>query len=320
LKPRFLAAALVLAALTLPAFAADALFEMGFTADKNEMTIGDELTLTIEVKHGKEMELLPLPEALEIPHFEVKRVEKIPPRADKGAVKEGTRVVLTTFELGPFTIAPFAVPFKNADGKQGQVFTEEVKVNVRSVGRTDKDKNDIRPLKSPVKLALFFGRSLWKWVLLVFGVLALGVVLLLLWKKFRRAKEDPEERLPPHERALLRLKRLGEKKYIEHQDAKPFFTELSEILEKYLIQGLKVGSEDLTTEEFLEAAYRARLEGEARELVRRVFEISDFVKFAKFVPPREDFTSALGAAIEAVERTKPRETEKKPEPAGAAKP
>ena len=83
---RVAAVLFVLALAAGAALAAEPLFEMSFSADKNEITIGDELTLTIEVRHGKEMQLLALPSNLEVPHFEVKRIEQIPPRGDKGAV------------------------------------------------------------------------------------------------------------------------------------------------------------------------------------------------------------------------------------------
>ena len=262
--------------------------------------------------HGENFKLLPIDPKQKFGPFELKRVEQVPPRKEKGGVRDGRRVVLTVFELGEHAIPPFPVPFVNEQGKQGQFMTEEVKVRVKSVGRTEADRDDIRPIKAPLKLP--FGAAAKR--VLLWGLSALAAALIAAAAFFflrRKKKEDPESLLPPHERALLRLARLEKKNYLETQQAKLYFTELTEILQRYLIEQLRVGSEEFTTTETLDAMRQSELPLDAQGAVRDVLEIADLAKFAKWVPPIEESRGALRKARQVVEATRPRPEETTPD-------
>lgn len=291
-----------------PAFAADALFEMSFSADKNEITIGDELTLRIEILHGRDFKLLPLPKDTSFGPFQMKRIEPIPPKGEGSSVREGYRVVVTVFEVGEFKVPPFAVKFADPQGKQGQVFTDEVKITVKSVGRTDKDKDDIRPIKAPYRLGAFLAAlKPWFWMILA-GVLALGAAVFFV---LRRQKRDPEANLPPYERAILHLSRLEKKQYLETGQVKQYFTDLGSILERYIIEELKTGAYELTTEEFMEKLRGSSVDPAVQDSIRKVFQISDLAKFAKWTPPKEESVEALQTARAVIERTHHAPEEKK---------
>ena len=305
---RKLAPALALLALCASAAWAEPLFELSFDADKNVMTMGDELALSVEVLHGKDFKLIvPAAKAMNFPPFELKRIETIPAREEKGGIREGYRVVLTSFQMGDFKIPAFAVPFTDPAAKTAQVFTDEVAVSVRSVGRTEQDRDDIRPIKSPLRITLPIDpkiAALWILGVVVFAALAtLGIAALV-----RRRKLDPESLLLPPDRALLHLSRLEKKKYLEAGDAKAYFTELSAILERYVIEGLKVGAYELTTQEFMEILSKSSVEASAYNRIGKVFALADLAKFAKWVPPREQSEQTLVEAREIIRETRPRET------------
>lgn len=277
---------------------------MSLDADKNVLTLGEELTLSAEVTHGKGFKLLELPKDLRLPPFETKRIERIPPRDDGRTVREGYRIVLTVFELGEHTVPSFNVAFLDDKGKRGQVPTDAIKVSVLPVRRTEKDTSDIRPLKSPYRLSPPLDpRTVSLWIFAAVAAAAAVVLGLFFW--IRRKRIDPESRLSGAERALLHLGRLVKKGYLESAQAKLFFTEFSEILERYLIEELRIGAAELTTEEFLERVDASALAPEQKALLRQVFRISDLAKFAKWVPPREETLSAVETARRFVEMTRP---------------
>jgi hypothetical protein len=286
------------------------LFELQFSQNRSQMTMGDELVLEIDAVHGANFKLLPLPDDLDFSPFEIKKVERVPARQQGGTVREGYRIVLTVFELGDFTLSPFIVSFKDAGDKAGQVLTDEVHVSVVSVGRKETDTDDIRGIKTPLRLSGFWLETINRWWLWSLIAVTLACVIGFVLRK-RRKMIDPESLLPPYQRALLRLKRLEASDHLRTGRCKLYFTELSRILERYLIEQISIGSEESTTEEWMAAMQSSRLSSTCRKKVQQVLEISDLAKFAKWVPPGDDCQEALVKAREIVQETRPsKETEK----------
>jgi len=253
--------------------------------------------------------LLPLEEDLSFEPFELKRVEVVPPRRDGKAIREGFRIILTIFELGEFTVPAFTVYFKDGEGRIGKVLTDELRIRVESIGRTEHDSDDIRPIKVPYRLTgLWIQGRAFTWVLI--GLLLVLLSFGVFWFLKKRRHDDSESRLPPYERALLRLERLGKKGHLDAGREKLYFTELYGILERYLIEQFQLGSEDLTTEEFLEAVRQSVLDREVQSKIRDVAGLASLVKFAKWVPPRVESEDALRKARGVVEQTRPMEKEK----------
>ena len=301
-------ALLVLAmfAAALPARAAGP-FEMSFNADKQQVTIGDEIGVVIEVTHGTDVTLLPFDEKAKVGPFEIKRVEPLAASHKAGLIKEGFRVVLTVFELGDFKIPPLEVRFKNAKGEIAKVFTQEIPMRVLSVGRSARDGDDIRGLKGPLSLfgKLPVGKTL-LWILLgLFLVAAAAFAAKKLFKK--KSDAEWEASLPPYERALLRLGRLENENYVQTGQAKKYFTELDEVLQRYLIEQFQIGSEDLTTEEFTEHVEKSSFDSAIKSEIRGVMDLALLAKFAKVVPPQDESRAALRLARDIVEKTRPHE-------------
>ncbi len=284
---------------------AQTLFEMDFRSDKEVLTLGDEITLTIDIRRGKGFRLLPPAERLNFPPFEIKRVEPFGPEEKADYVREGYRVVLTVFELGEFKIPKFAVSFLDDKGRPGQVLTEEVRVQVVSVGRKPHDTNDIRPIKGPYRFHPRMDPLKAAAFALPFFILLLILVYLLRSYLKMRAKEK-EEALSPYERAIRSLAGLGEKSLRDHAAVREFFDELSAAIRRYFTDEFQTGSPDHTTREFLQSMSGGRFDEETREGIREILELSDFVKFARYTPPPADITQSLDLARKVIEANRPR--------------
>src|SRR5262249_23225788 len=135
---------------------------------------------------------------------------------------------------------------------------------------------------------------------------ATALLLWLAWR-FIRARKEAELRIPYPDRALRDLEALRRTDLLAQGRLKEFHIRLTEILRRYVGERCGVEALDLTSEEVL-----ARLAGPLPEEVpqlRRILEVSDLVKFARFTPERGASKIALDDAVALVERTRPREEE-----------
>ena len=133
----------------------------------------------------------------------------------------------------------------------------------------------------------------WIWVVIA---LFLGLALGAYWFFSRRRKqkiENPEEILPPFDRALLKLKNLKDSRYLIESNHKEYYSVLIDIIRKYLEEEIHIAATESTTDElltklqvFLDAG-KLHLSSDVVEELRTVLRKADLVKFAKSKP--EDF-------------------------------
>jgi hypothetical protein len=146
-----------------------------------------------------------------------------------------------------------------------------------------------------------FPRPLWPWLVATIIGVVLGVLLVLLIRRWRRRHGGPEPGLPAAVEARRRLEALSTE---AAGDPEPFYVELSDALRTYLARTLGVPARELTTEEVHAALARSGEEvpASSRDLIRTALLQADLVKFAGANPPVETRAEALGAARDAIDR------------------
>lgn len=283
-----------------PAWGQETLFEMTFSADKNQITVGDEITLSIDILHGTNFELLPLPKKLKLAPFEIKQIARLPAKSGNQGTSEGFRVVLTIFELGEFTIPKFPIRFIDPRGEKAVVYTDEWPIVVMSVRGGEEDTGQLRPIKGPHTLVLPWSP---KRILIVAALSLLGVFLFFMIWRFltRRLAAWRQDRRTPYQRALDDLKELAEARFLETGRAKMYYTRISDILKIYLIKQFHVGSTDLTTREYLRCAEKEEILTPLTDDIQTVLKESDLVKFAKWSPTTEVSRKILSSTRRVVE-------------------
>jgi len=119
------------------------------------------------------------------------------------------------------------------------------------------------------------------------------VRLILKVEKWKKKIENPEEILPPFDRALLKLKNLKDSRYLIESNHKEYYSVLTDIIRKYLEEEIHIAATESTTDElltklqvFLDAG-KLHLSSDVVEELRTVLRKADLVKFAKSKP--EDF-------------------------------
>jgi hypothetical protein len=160
---------------------------------------------------------------------------------------------------------------------------------------------DIRDIKGLVPIPHGSG---WLWALLV---AAAAVALWMYWR--RRARPEVvvvEPPLTPYERAIQALQQLLDRKLIEREEVDAFYTQLSDIVRRYLEDRFHLRAPERTTEEFLYEVSRDNvLMQEHKDLLSRFLQESDLVKFARFQPEQTDMRRAFEAARKFIDDTRP---------------
>ncbi len=250
---------------------------------KSKIKIGDEIPLFLQVDRPRKYLVVPPSEKLNLSPFEIKKLEPVPTSKGQNRVQETYRFTLIVFQTGDLKIPPIPVHYTNENGESGETLTQPIPVKVLSVGRKITDKDDVRPIKGPVSTGLVGFKSG------LLSLLALALFIFLVVKitlRKLRERKDLESLKPPHERVKIEILRLKDKGFLEERKYKDFYSELSDILRRYLERRFAIEALEKTSSEI-----RLDLEKNAfdRELTSRIWEVlseSDLVKFAKYTPDR----------------------------------
>ena len=163
---------------------------------------------------------------------------------------------------------------------------------------------DIRPLKGPAELWDWW--SFLGWVLLTVIAAALLFFLIRFWRS-RSKREKPSvpegPPKPPHEIALEALFRLEQSDLLKKREIKLFYSELSEILRRYLGARFGVDTLDRTTWEIHQLLREVGVSLTVSDSARDILEEADLVKFAKYFPPLEVPLKTLDQTRKLVQQT-----------------
>ncbi|WNH08785.1 hypothetical protein RHP51_17180 [Thalassobellus suaedae] len=189
---------------------------------------------------------------------------------------------LTQFDSGAYTI-----PRQKIIIGDKTFFTDSLKVEVNNVviDTTKQGLFDIKPIIEVKKPS----SNWWKYVLLT--LLIIGVVVFLIywfiWRKKPLTEEEQIALLPPYDRAKLALKKLDESHYLQSEDIKEYYSELTFIIRKYLDEKVYDRALESTTDELisrlnlLKDGNQVDLSKEDIKNLESILKRADLVKFAK---------------------------------------
>ena len=141
--------------------------------------------------------------------------------------------------------------------------------------------NEIKDIKAPIDLPT---QLMWLWIILsvVLAVLLVWLVLFLLKRPQKVVEVSVTPTSTAWEKAYSRLENLRSKNFIERQDLKPFYSELSDIIRHYLEERFLIRAPEMTTEEFLGSLkFSALLDDAQKQTLKDFLLTCDMVKFAK---------------------------------------
>jgi len=272
-----------------------------YSIDRDTIMVGDHVELVVSAYY-------PTNGVLEMPEIGrekdvilLKRDWDMVSRED-GLSRTETRYVLTSFRIGDHVVSTNSITCMAGE----RTFTTNfppVVLHVQSALPPDASK-EIADIKPGRKLPGRIPR--WLWIVPGSAVLAFlaGLITSRLWRH-RKQIIPSAPPVPPHIIALHALQALKDRKLLEQDECKPFYTELSLILRSYLEGRFRLNAPDETTEEIVEEMSRSpELNGSQRNILQDFMRQADIVKFAKGHPDRHTMESAFNTTKQFVEETK----------------
>jgi hypothetical protein len=259
------------------------------SADRQQIKIGEEIRYRISVETDSTAQVS-FPTADQFAPFEVIQEDRIDTLREHDKMRLIKEYGLTQFDTGHYVLPPLRI-----DVNRKEYTTDSLRFAVQNVVIDTLNNPPLYPVKSALEIKEATNKASSGWVWLLIGLLV-GLALGVYWFIRRRKKrkiENPEEILPPFDRALLKLKNLKDSRYLIESNHKEYYSVLTDIIRKYLEEEIHIAATESTTDElltklqvFLDAG-KLHLSSDVVEELRTVLRKADLVKFAKSKP--EDF-------------------------------
>lgn len=287
-------------------WAAQSKISISSSVDKATIYIGDLITYSVNITHDEDVEVI-LPSLGEnLGGFEIRDYHEFDPRKENDKIVHQVDYIISTFDVGDYEIPPISVGYKvPPDTVEKILKTESIKIVVESMKPSE--DGDIKEIKPPWEISYN-----WKPVLVI-GIIALFVILFviaLIYVVRKRKKGETiipkklEPPRPPHEIAYEELQRLKDSDFLETGKIKLFYSEISDIIRRYVEGRYQIIAMEMTTTEVLDQLRTTEIEGNHFELFVRFLESCDLVKFAKYIPGDNENEDIMKLAIQIVDETK----------------
>ncbi|MFV9551708.1 hypothetical protein [Algibacter sp. PT7-4] len=260
--------------------------QVSSTIDSTSIKIGEQITYHIQVETDT-TKLVVFPEGQTFSPLEMIESYDIDTLKKKDKYSLIKKYGLTQFDSGLYTI-----PRQKIILGDKTFFTDSLKVEVRNVVvDTTQGLYDVKPIIGVEKQ----GNDWWKYVLIT--LLVIGALSFLLywfiWRKKPLTDDEKIALLPPYDRAKLALKKLDDSSYLENQNLKSYYSDLTFIIRKYLDEKVYDRALESTTDELisrlnlLKESNQVTLSHEDIKNLESILKRADLVKFAKSAPDIE---------------------------------
>ncbi|MCH7524942.1 MAG: hypothetical protein IIC74_08030, partial [Bacteroidetes bacterium] len=252
--------------------------------DSTSIKIGEQITYKILIETDS-TQFVVFPEGQTFLPLEM--IESYPIDTTKHSAKFR---LIKKYGLTQFDSGVYFIPRQKIIIGDKTIFTDSLKVEVNNivVDTTKQGLFDIKPIievsKSP--------SNWWKYVLYIVLVLAIiaGLLYWFVWREKPLTKEEKVALLPPYERAKIALQELDKSDYLKNEEIKEYYSELTDIIRKYLDEKVYDHALESTTEELINRLHLLKdgqqidLSKEDIKTIENILKRADLVKFAKSKP------------------------------------
>lgn len=253
------------------------------TADKNKILIGEQLQLKFEL-HNHSVSQLNLPVPDSIPHFEIVGKPVIDTQDGKPVSVVYT---LTSFDSGHWVIPSFTL----AAGMQTDTIPVDVVFSDFDPKQPYHDITDVADV--PVKKK----QTAWWW--LIAGTVLALILFYFLFRKKRKPVQTPVIPAKPEDifgDAIKQLDQLSGSTL----SPKDYYSELTDIFRLYIFRRKGILSLQKTTDDLVLQLRSLGMEKDSFDTLSQALRMSDFVKFAKYIPDSSDQAKCLADIRQAV--------------------
>ncbi|WP_460220204.1 hypothetical protein [Psychroserpens sp. MEBiC05023] len=261
--------------------------QVGSSVDTTKIRIGEQITYKIQVE-ADTTDLVVFPEGQTFTPLEM--IESYEVDTTKTNAKFR---LIKTYGLTQFDSGAYLIPKQKVIIGTKTFYTDSLKVNVETVAvdTTKQNLYDIKPMIEVEKSS----SDWWKYLLIGLLITAIAGFILywLIWRKKPLTEEEEIALLPPYDRAKLALQKLDESDYLQREELKDYYSELTFIIRKYLDEKVYDRALESTTDELisrlnlLRDANQIELSIEDIDNIENILKRADLVKFAKSAPDIE---------------------------------
>ena len=288
--------------------------------DSTTLMIGDQTTLHLSATTSQnEHVLFPnLEKAIGQEMTVVERTNIDTIQEKDGRITYHQDIVLTSFKDTLLYIEPLPFLVGNDTIRSNSLSVNVIMPFDKAAMDSSMAITDIKPvMKAPI-----WWWGIIRWVLLALLIAGIGVGALFLylwWDKRMQQKQvviKPELLRPCDEVALEKLDKIKQEKVWLAGEHKRYFSELTFVIREYIGRRYEIRSTEKTSDETLAAikpVLTAEDQKELYEKLRKMLQLADLVKFAKWQPTPDENETALLVAYQFIKETKPVLTEEEKE-------
>lgn len=252
------------------------------STDAKEYTVGDYITLKIEVTHPEGVSVQKPPVKDSLKNAELLGFSLAEGKKEGGKVTDVFSFTLAKYDSGDVKIPSVNVIY-SSKGKQSSVLTNALYVNVKPV-KIDPQK-EIKDIKDPVYISLPW----WVYTLWVLAIIAVCTAAYYGYIFYKKKKAGLPVIAPvviktPYESALDALAELRQKKLWQNGRVKEYHSEITFIIRQYFEIIYSVPALETTSSELLLNLKKTGCPSEVRDITLQFLNNADMVKFAKYIP------------------------------------
>lgn len=278
------------------------------SVDSTTLFIGDQTDMHLQVTHDKqEVVQMPIYGETLMPGIEiVDRTIVDTTYLANDQVQLNQYLTLTSFADSLFYISP--IPFVNGDDT---IFSEGISLNVVQPFEMDSADMTITDIKDIYKAKIWWWGII-RWILLALLCIGLGIGIYYLARYIAQHKKGEEmtkpsaPQRPAEEIALEALDQIKREKIWQSGQTKQYHTQLTDVIRTYIAQRYDFSSNEKTSDEILrEMHIRLQDNRDLYNQLRKMLQLADLVKFAKWATTPDENELSLRIAYDFVHQTTP---------------
>ncbi len=281
--------------------------EIKVTVSPEKGAIGDLIEWKVIVHRKSVQDRVVLPSSFDFGKLEI---QSRTVKGEESGEKSLTQVMgigLVALDTGEFNIPPQKLTVVDGKGNLSEVMTPAFTLTIDSLIANEPEPS-IKADEKDGEVVMVDDFTLLYIAIAVLAVLVTVLLTLLVRKLLSLRKPRPGPPPPPprpaHEVALEKLNALRNSGYLDEQMHKRFHLKLSEAFREYLGNRYHFDALECSTREIVDALRRLSLKVELHREVVQLLEDTDLVKFARYIPPREESERLLEEAFRIVEITR----------------
>lgn len=244
------------------------------TVDRSQILIGEPISLRLEVD-VPEHEAIRFFQIDSLPHFEFLDQRKIDTSNTGSGTVLSQIIRITSFDSGHWVIPSLVLG--------GNIATDSIPIDVGfSPFNPEQPYHDIKDI---IEVTPEEKKEKPQWWYLLAGAVLLVIILVFLFRKKKKPVVSlVESPVDPYKEAMTLLEKLQKEK----PEAKQYYSRLVDIFRVYVLNKTGIHSLQNTTDDLVSQLRGLKIPKDQFDQLSQSLRLSDFVKFAKYIPSAED--------------------------------